>query len=342
MATPLKDSFDAGVVAQIADGLPVAKDAFVAECLDGFDRLELKARGVRVAQVMHTHLHRDPATAIGQVASAIGPPLGFGYFAHSEFIGTYGLSAFEESMVAQHALTQVFTAEFCIRPFIAHDPRTMDRLYQWARDDSEHVRRLVSEGTRPRLPWAARLPQFQADPGPVLDLLDLLKDDPSEYVLRSVGNNLNDISRDNPQAALAVAADWLPQRGRLVRRGLRTLLKAGHPQALALLGYQDTDVVASAQLPARLQVGERLPIVVTLQGDGAVLLDLRVHYVKANGATSAKVFRGGEVTVQGKAHVRRTVSFAHHSTRRQYPGPHLIEALVNGVPHELAVVEVVP
>lgn len=342
----MKNRFGPDVVARIADGLAASvphldRPAFIAECLVGFDGLELMARADRVAEVMYRHLDPSPAAAVQQVAGAIGEPMEFGYLAHSAFIGNYGVEAFEESMAAMYALTQVFTAEFCIRPFIVRYPQTINRLRDWANDPSEHVRRLVSEGTRPRLPWAGRLPAFQADPAPVVELLELLKDDPSPYVLRSVGNNLNDISRDNPEIALDVAARWLPERGSLVRRGLRTLIKAGDPRALSLLGYESTSVRASAQLPRQVRIGQRMPLVITLRGTGPVLVDLRVHFVKANGAASPKVFRGGELDVAGEAQLRRTISFAHHTTRTAYPGQHLIEALVNGVPQELGVVEVV-
>lgn len=340
MAEAMKQRFNAEVVKEIAATLPIDRDRFVAECLEDFDALELTARGARVADVMHRHLDSDPATAVNQVSAAIGPPLGFGYFAHSSFIATYGLPAFEESMAAQHSLTQVFTSEFCIRPFIVSYPATMDRLREWTADPSEHVRRLVSEGTRPRLPWATRLPAFQADPTPVIELLDLLKDDPAEYVRRSVGNNLNDISRDSPEVALAVAERWGSGRGRLIRRGLRTLIKAGDARALSLLGYDQTTVTATAALPRALKIGAKLPLTIELAGNGPVLVDIRVHFVKANGTTSPKVFRGAEVDVVGVGRVRRTISFAHHSTRRPFPGPHRIEALINGTAHELGTVEV--
>lgn len=338
----MKNRFNAGTVQMIAAALPVAQPTFVAECLEGLAELELMSRGAHVADVMRRHLDPEPAIAVAQVASGIGGPLGFGYLAHSAFIGTYGLPAFEESMAAQHTLTQVFTAEFSIRPFIEQYPQTMARLRQWAADPSEHVRRLVSEGTRPRLPWAARLPAFQADPTPVIELLDMLIDDPSPYVQRSVGNNLNDISRDHPEVALDVAQRWAPGRGPLVRRGLRTLIKAGDTRALAILGYGDTDVAVRAEFPTRVRIGEQLPLELILTGHGGVLLDIRVHFVKANGTTSAKVFRGGEVAVDGQSRLRRTISFAHHSTRRPYPGAHRIEALVNGTPVELGVVRVEP
>ena len=175
---------------RIAQNLPVDRDAFVSDCLRGFEPLSLMDRARHVADVMHDHLDPDPATAVTQVARSLGTDRphgmdGFFYNPHSFFIARYGLPAFEESMAAQYELTKLFTAEFCIRPFIVEYPQTMDTLRTWTGDPDEHVRRLVSEGTRPRLPWATRLPQFQRDPGPVLELLDRLKDDGSEYVRRS-------------------------------------------------------------------------------------------------------------------------------------------------------------
>lgn len=241
-------------------------------------------------------------------------------------------------MAAMYDLTKVFTSEFCIRLFIEEYPKTMDQLRRWTADPDEHVRRLVSEGTRPRLPWGRRLPRFIADPGPVIELLDALKDDSSDYVLRSVGNNLNDISKDHPEIAVEVAREWAPGRGPLVRRGLRTLIKAGDKSALEVLGYSASSVSARAELPAEIAIGERLPIRVELRGHGPVLLDIAVHFVKANGTTARKVFKGGELDVKGAAVIRKSISFAQHSTRRHYPGPHRVEALINGHAQELGVV----
>ncbi|MEI2641670.1 MAG: hypothetical protein V9G10_04900 [Candidatus Nanopelagicales bacterium] len=160
MARKLKDQFGPEVIARIAVTLPVDKTAFMAACLDGFEDLELMDRSRHVAAVMHDHLAKDPATAVQQVHAAIGRERASGmasfyYNPHAMFIGAYGLPAYTESMAAMHDLTKVFTAEFCIRPFIVRHPQTMAQLREWAGDPDEHVRRLVSEGTRPRLPWAA-------------------------------------------------------------------------------------------------------------------------------------------------------------------------------------------
>lgn len=345
MAAPLKDQFGPDIVDRIASTLPVDREAFTTACLDGFDDLGLMDRARRIAGVMSTLLDPDPATAVRQVHDAIGehrrPGMAsFYYNPHAMFIGTQGLPAFEESMAAMYDLTKVFTAEFCIRPFLVAYPETLRRLHVWATDPDEHVRRLVSEGTRPRLPWAERLTQFIEDPQPVIRLLDLLKDDESEYVRRSVGNNLNDISKDNPQTVLEVARAWYPGREALVGRGLRTLIKAGDPRALAVLGYRDVDIAAQADLPDHIRIGDRLPLAIVVTGHGKTLIDIVVHFVKADGSTSPKVFKGAEVLVAGSVTIRRTISFAQHSTRRQRPGPHRISVLINGREQEIGVVEV--
>lgn len=342
MAQPLKDQFGPDVVQRIAATLPVGP-TFLAACLDGFEDLGLMDRARRIADVMHDHLAEDSATAVRQVHAAIGTErysgmASFFYNPHAVFIGTYGLPAFEESMAAMYDLTKVFTAEFCIRPFIVAYPETMARLRQWAAEPDEHVRRLVSEGTRPRLPWAPRLPQFIADPTPVIEMLDLLVDDRSDYVRRSVGNNLNDISKDHPELAIEVARRW--HRPDLTRRGLRTLIKAADPGALELLGYRAADVTARAELPAALHIGDTLRLAIEVSGRGPVLVDIVVHFVKANGSTARKVFKGAELELDGNATVRRTISFAQLSTRRHHPGPHRIGVLLNGQEQDLGVIDI--
>jgi hypothetical protein len=215
MADRMRDSFGPDVIEWVAAGLePVVpgfdRAGFIAACLDGFEDLELMDRGRRIADAMADHLPGDPHVAIPMVTASLGPVepglsgmQPFRYLPHVMFVGSRCLPAFEESMTAQRALTVRFTAEFSIRPFLVeHRDATLARLKEWASDPDPHVRRLVSEGTRPRLPWAPRLREFVADPGPVLELLELLKDDESQYVRRSVANNLNDISKDHPEVAL--------------------------------------------------------------------------------------------------------------------------------------------
>lgn len=361
MAQALKDSFGPEVaqwigsrVREVEPGFDLS--GFLAESALGFNDLELMDRARHIAAALGHHLPADPREAVALVTASLGPidPTlqGMGpmrYLPLAVFVGQVGLPAFEESMTAQYELTKRFTAEFSIRPFLAHEPqRTLARLREWTADPDENVRRLVSEGTRPRLPWAARLPAFIADPAPVLELLELLRDDPSEYVRRSVANNLNDISKDHPEVVCAVASRWWgdadQQRRRTLRSALRTLVKKGDPQALAILGHGPAEHVELLDVqvqPARAAIGERVRIAATiadLRRPGAqpeieqIAVDFVVHFVKANGSRAPRVFKGGlpHLAAAGRATLTKSVSLAQLSTRTHYPGRHRVEVQVNG------------
>jgi 3-methyladenine DNA glycosylase AlkC len=239
------------------------------------------------------------------------------------------------------AMTSRFSAEFAIRPFFdAHYALTMRHLAEWVTHPDEHVRRLVSEGSRPRLPWAPRLRRFMDDPSPTLELLDRLRDDPSEYVRRSVANHLNDIAKDHPERAVAVARRWAADAtdgGFVVRHGLRTLVKAGHPDALALLGF-DPDaaiqVVALSCSPRAIAIGGAVSLSVTLRSPTATraAIDYVVHYQGAKGLKAGKVFKLAvcDLPQDRPVTLERRHSFAHVSIRRIHPGPHRLEIQVNG------------
>lgn len=247
-------------------------------------------------------------------------------------------------MQAQHALTQRFTAEFSIRPFLQkHTQATLELLMDWTRDPSEHVRRLVSEGTRPRLPWASRLPAFQRDPTPVLALLERLKDDPALYVRRSVANNLNDIGKDHPGVLADTANAWLkdatPERQWVVQHALRSAVKRGEPGALAALGFgAGADVlIGQARIaPQSAVIGGKVAVTFDVTNNTAkpqrVLVDFAVHYIKANGASRAKVFK---LKTLGLAphetqSVGKQLSLAEMTTRKHYPGLHRVDVILNG------------
>lgn len=356
MAEPLKNSFGADVPERIGEALAETlpgfdSDAFLADCLVGYDDLELTDRAKHVAAVMAIHLPEDRGEALRVVTASLGPEdaeltgmEGFVYLPHVYFVAEYGLDHFDDAMTAQYELTKRFTAEFSIRAYLEHHTEaTLTRLREWTEDPSEHPRRLVSEGTRPRLPWAPRLKGFQADPSPVIELLELLKDDESEYVRRSVANNLNDIAKDHPELVVEIAERWWADadenRRRLIRHGLRTLIKAGDPGALSVLGYgPDSPLVVRsvAVTPDPVAIGGKVSVVAALRNPTdetlAGLIDLRVHFVKANGETLPKVFKGAEIEVApgDTVTVAKTISVKQHSTRTHYPGVHTVELLVNG------------
>jgi 3-methyladenine DNA glycosylase AlkC len=363
VADRLKDAFDARVVRSIADELrrahsAFAAEAFVRDALRGFNALELMDRGRKVAEAMERHLPPPPAS-LRVIVDSLGPELAategngmapFRYLPHGFYIARNGLEHFDAAMAAQAELTKRFTAEFCVRPFLDRDPdAALAWLRRWARDPSVHVRRLVSEGTRPRLPWAPRLRVFDRD---TLELLELLKDDPEPYVRRSVANHLNDLGKARPERLLEIARRWSrgapPELLALLRHALRTLVKAGHPEALRLLGFGDTArvKVVDVRLPRRLRLGEVLRFAAALESRARrpqeLLVDVAVHFVKADGRARPKVFKLTTLTLPpgAREEVSGRVSFRPMTTRRAYPGRHRLELLVNGRPIPLGSVDI--
>ncbi len=258
---PLKHLLGAEAVDCLAGNLASVHASFDGarfreKALDGLEALELMARGRHLAAAMRTFLPDEYARAVDVLVASMTPPLDsaesfglaeFFYLPHGWFLAEYGLDPahnrgrdpFEVSMQAQHALTRRFTAEFAIRPFLArHRDRTLARLLEWTGDPSAHVRRLCSEGTRPRLPWAARVAALDADPTAALPILDRLKDDASLYVRRSVANHLGDLAKDHPGLVYATCERWLAgatkERKWLVRHALRLPARKGEQRALRL------------------------------------------------------------------------------------------------------------
>jgi 3-methyladenine DNA glycosylase AlkC len=357
MAARLKDQFGPGVPRAIASMIGAVypafpREAFLRDALAGYGPLSLTGRGQRIAQALRAHLPADFPRAVDILLESASQPHeheaangmgGFLYMPHLFFVAAHGLDHFEDAMRAQHALTQRFTAEFSIRPFLEkHPARTLERLHQWTTDPSPHVRRLVSEGTRPRLPWAPRLRAFQRDPGPVIELLEKLKDDPALYVRRSVANNLNDIGKDHPALLARVARRWLrgasAERRWIVSHALRSAVKRAEPGALAALGYGKPAAVKIAGVsivPSSPRIGEHVNIGFTIANTSRaaqrVLADLVIHFVKARG-TGTKTFklRAVDLPAGGRAEFAKRIGLGQLTTRRHYPGGHRVDALLNG------------
>lgn len=358
MPEPLKNQFGPDVPAMIASMIRAIDPefdaaAFTRDALRDYDALELMPRGRHIADALYRHLPTDYARAAEILVASAAQPVtrlvgsgmaGFLFMPHMFFIAQHGLPYFELSMQALHTLTQRFTAEYAIRPFLLQHPeRTLQQLSHWTSDPNEHVRRLVSEGSRPRLPWAPRLPAFQADPTPVLALLERLKDDPSLYVRRSVANCLNDIGKDHPQVLIDTARRWLvgasTEREWIVRHALRWAIKQGDAGALDVLGFEDTSQVRIDEagiVPDRAPIGASVQVAFVVSNTDTapqhLLVDLKVHYVKANGSTGAKVFKLTSLQLgpHDAARLQKKISLVDLTTRRHYPGEHRVEALVNG------------
>lgn len=330
---------------------PFNAAGFVGQIAAELDGLELKQRSALMAKALRDHLPPVYAAAIGILRQCFPAELSnidgefsfsFDMMPIAHFVELYGLDDFATSMAAMKEITKRFSAEFAIRPFLTRYPeQTLAVLHEWAGDENTHVRRLVSEGTRPRLPWAGRLYQFIADPTPVLPLLARLRSDSSLYVRRSVANHLNDIAKDHPDLVVQTLRDWGRDGDKhlawITRHALRTLLKEGHPGALGLVGFGEVAVAATVRVvPERIVMGEGVEIVVELVNKTAVsqplLIDYVIHFVKANGSRSPKVFKWTQREVEGhgtvslsKRHVIKPIT-----TRRYYGGEQVVGVQVNG------------
>jgi len=271
---------------------------------------------------------------------------GFLVWPLTEIVARRGLGHFDEAMAALREMTKCFTAEFAIRPFLReHRQRTFKQLHAWCNDPDPHVRRLVSEGSRPLLPWGGNLTKLLEPPHPTLGLLEKLHGDPSDYVRLSVANHLNDFSKHHPDLVIATLSRWRdanpdnPRLIKLARHACRTLIKAGHAEALEFHGYgsaESLELRSFELTDATVKTGGSLGYRITLRNSGRipmkVVFDYAIHHRKANGSITPKVFKGrirelasGEVWEIIGRH-----SFKPVTTRVYYPGIHQFEPRFNG------------
>jgi 3-methyladenine DNA glycosylase AlkC len=365
---PFKNLFNTNVISEMARHLSRASAEVGVPAFDGksfrrragrnLEALELKERSAQIEEALTEFLPDDFPVAAevlrgalrdhgqGSTEPAVAPREGLSGLALmpvADYVARHGLEYFDLALALLKELTKQSSSEFAIRPFlVAEQERTLTVLEEWTGDSNHHVRRLVSEGTRPRLPWGTRLSAFVEDPRPVLTLLEALKDDPSEYVRRSVANNLNDVAKDHPDLVVGIAARWLEgaseERRRLVRHACRTLVKQGHPGALKALGYGPPRISLGALtvLTPVVRLGEALSFEVAFRSDAdseqSLMVDYVIHHRKANGTTSPKVFKWKTLTLAaGNEHrAVRKHSMKRITTRTYYPGAHFVELQVNG------------
>ncbi len=364
MPEPFKNLIHAGTVEAAAHHLARTCPDFEARrfrrlASQGLEGLEFKARAQHLCAALEATLPADFAANCDAIEAALAPvrgdePLselydrddglaGWVVWPLSEYVARRGLDSPKRALAALHAMTQRFSAEWALRPFIEHHPElTFATLARWTRDPSEHVRRLVSEGSRPRLPWGLQLKALIADPSPTLPLLERLQDDRSEYVRRSVANHLNDIAKDHPGRV----ADWLERhlpdapapRRALLRHASRTLIKRGDRRVLEAwgLGRPFAGEAVLKVSPRRIALGEAVTLALTLRSRAkraqTLVIDYAVHHVKANGGTSPKVFKGwsvtlapGETRALEKRHAVKPIT-----TRTYHAGRHVVDVRING------------
>lgn len=355
MAEPLKDMYSEDFLRQFGERVRAVYGTFHTEGFigatmnDTWEGLELKARMRRISETLGTYLPARYEEALDVLFTIDKDCVGFPYLFFPDFVEVYGQA--EEhwtlSMAALERFTSKSSAEFAVRPFLLRDPeRMMVQMAVWSKHPDEHVRRLASEGCRPRLPWGQALPMFKRDPAPLLPVLETLKEDDSLYVRKSVANNLNDIAKDHPSVVLEIARRWKgvhPHTDWIVRHGCRTLIRKADPEIMALFGYAEPSVEAPLMTfaslsvePETLSIGESCELSYELhirEGDPIhIRIEYGIDFVKAGGRTSRKLFLLSDKTVSGGARLAatRTHRWSNLTTRTHYPGEHRIALLVNG------------
>ncbi len=327
------------------------KEQFLTSIFQTLYDLELKERSNLIIDTLKIHLPKEFDEALSiLLASKIDEITvmevtgfdGFIMMPLTGYISRYGLEYFDLSTRALYEMTKCFTAEFDIRFFIEKYPDQMfELLSQWAKDPNVHVRRLVSEGTRPRLPWAFQLKAFIKDPTYVIALLTLLKDDCELYVRRSVANNLNDISKEHPQIVIETLKSW--QNGSkemawITKHALRTLVKAADPRALELLGYSsEIKLESSLRLSTtELNIGDTLAFEVCLKNKDTEAADLLIDYIvwyqKKSGKRTPKVFKllQKKIAPGSIIELKKEHKFRDLTTRKHHAGVHEIALQING------------
>lgn len=348
-APALKEIFNSARLEHIAGEMRAVYPAFEVKAFldmahDGLAELSVMQRMARVSECLHEVLPLDYEASL-QMLRALAPRLNsmfVGMFL-SHYVASYGRHAFDLSMDALKYFTRFGSAEFAIRHFLRDDlTRTLEVMHDWALDANEHVRRLASEGSRPRLPWSFHLEPIQANPELAAAILDALKADDSLYVRKSVANHLNDVTKQHPDWVLDRIESW-PLRERhtawIARHALRSLIKQGNPRALAVIGAGGKAQVEISDLqvaPAVIRLGEHITLSFKVRStcaqDQRLVIDYAIDYVKASGGTSAKVFKlkTFDLPALASARLSRSQSIRELTTRRHYAGRHAVHLLVNG------------
>jgi len=349
----------AAVLAQTVDSFDCAQFKSLIFCAE-FNDYELKDRMIHTAKVMAHFLPKDFGQAVTVVKKIINQlrqqqiceqSIEFMFF--PEFIALYGIDDYDNSIDAFEFVTQFTSCEFAVRPYIVKYPEPMlTQMLLWSQHQDSRVRRLASEGSRPRLPWAMGLPSLKQDPTPLLAILDNLKQDPEEIVRRSVANNLNDIAKDNADVVIDIAKKWLgsnKERDWLVKHGCRTLLKQGNSEVLKLFGFDSRFVKLSnfkIETPT-VNIGKHLEFSFSLANTASktqmVRLEYGLYYLKKNGELARKVFKISERELAANQgyDFNRKQSFKLITTRVFYPGIHQLAVIINGQEQQLKPFELV-
>ncbi len=333
------------------------RQGFEAPVLGALEALELKARAQLIADHVHINLPGDHGERARILEAMLHPDeedkadglsdedgiCGWGVMPLTMVVGQHGVDDFERSLAVLKEMTKRSSSEYAVRYFLLADQdRALGIMGGWASDANRHVRRLVSEGTRPRLPWAMQLPRLMEDPSPMLPILTALRDDGEEYVRRSVANHLNDIAKDHPDLVAGLAGEWMrgadKKREKLVRHACRSLIKQGHVGALAAfgLGAPEIELESLAIETPVVEFGAALSFSADIRSTSdqpqALVIDYVVHFKKANGRLAGKVFKWTKMTLGAAEvrHLKRSHPIRAITTRRYYGGQQALSLRING------------
>ena len=324
------------------------KKVFLKNIKQELDPLELKERSYLLAEKIKQQLPSAPNKSFPILIRALKKNeadevglSGFLVWPLADIVQKYGLNDFDVSMQALYQITQVFTAEFAIRPFLISNPeKTIKQLSVWTKDKSEHVRRLVSEGSRPLLPWGQKIPQFVVDPEVTWHLLELLKFDSSKYVQKSIANHLNDHSKNHAEWLLNKLSGWskAPELDWIIRHATRTLVKKGHPKALALHGIKPVKIkLLNHQIKNKtIHLGSTLNTILEIQNlenkTIQLMIDHEIAFLKANGKHTIKVFKGKKIQISPKQKIKLELKIPMKpvTTRKYYQGRQKWSPMING------------
>lgn len=318
---------------------------------DDWAEKELKEKMHQITHSLASFLPEDYSAALEILKNAAPEFKGFDAMIFPDFVEQYGQDFWDLSLPALGTFTSLCSSEFAVRPFIIKDQmRALETMKGWAKSDNLHLRRLASEGCRPRLPWAMALSNLKTDPTPILPILEILKEDPEVYVQKSVANNLNDISKDHPELVLDICEKWYGQNRQtdwIVKRACRSLLKQGNTRAMVLFGFEDPREIQIKNFifdRNTLNIGEVLnfsfEMDVLSKIPRKIRLEYAVEFVKVRGKVSRKIFQIKEAEwSKGTFAIQKKHSFKDLSTRKHLSGTHRIFIIVNGVEKASGAVE---
>ncbi len=315
------------------------KDRFIDSLInENWEEKELKKRIRAISLSLGEFLPKDYKKSLEILKKVQKNFHGLFHLIFSDFVEVYGINEYESSIEALKHFTKNSSSEFAIRPFLVKYPQLIETLKEWTKDQNEHIRRLSSEGSRPRLPWGIALQKYKKDPSKVLEVLELLKNDKSEYVRKSVANNLNDISKDNPTLVKELFKKWYGKTKNtnwIVKHASRTLLKAGDKEVLELFGYDAKGIeVVDLRADDELDMEEYLNFSFKIKSKN-ILEKLRIEYklgfVRQNKKMNYKVFKISEKVVnKNELFVEKSHHFKYVTTRKYYDGIHTLTIIING------------